>query len=219
MFEIIVTYKEAFLKGLSVTLALAAITWGVGLTFGSILGFLSAHWSKSWGVAIRGVSFLLSGIPILVLLFWLHYPAQQILGVVVNPFYTAALVLSLVNVFGVEMIVRGAIEAVPREFRDAGRVSGLSGRTIIFRIDLPLILRHVLSPLLVSQVVMLHMTLFASLISVEELLRMAQRINSQIYKPVEIYTALGLFFLIVSLPVNGFALYLKQKFGRDFSER
>ena len=155
----------------------------------------------------------------MVLLFWLHYPAQQILGVVIHPFYTAALVLSLVNMLGVEMIVRGAIEAVPSEFRDAGRVSGLSRRTIIFRIDLPLILRHVLSPLLVSQVVMLHMTLFASLISVDELLRMAQRINSQVYKPVEIYTALGLFFLIVSLPINGIALILKQKFGRDFSER
>lgn len=219
MIEIIVTYKEAFLKGLCVTLALAAITWGVGLVIGSILGFLSTHWHKSWGIAIRSFSFLLSGIPILVLLFWLHYPAQQILGVVIHPFYTAALVLSLVNVFGVEMIVRGAIQAVPSEFRDAGRVSGLSRWTIIFRIDLPLILRYVLSPLLVSQVIMLHMTLFASLISVEELLRMAQRINAQIYKPVEIYTALGLFFLIVSLPINGLALILKQKFGRDLSQR
>ena len=219
MVDIILTYKEGFLRGLSVTLALAVITWTVGLAGGSMLGFLSAHYQKSWGVAIRTLSFFLSGIPILVLLFWLHYPAQQIVGVVIDPFYTSALVLSIVNVFGVETLVRGAIQAVPREFRDAGRVSGLSARAIIFRIDLPLTLRHLLSPLLVSQVVMLHMTLFASLISVEELLRVAQRINSQIYKPVEIYTALGLFFLIVSLPVNGLALYLGRIFGRDFSER
>jgi len=219
MIDILITYHEAFLKGLSVTLQLAGITWLSGILLGSGLGVLSARWPISWGFVIRGISFFLSGIPILVMLFWLHYPAQQLLGIVIDPFFTAALVLSLVNVFGVEMIVRGAIEAVPREFRDAGRVSGLSCQTIIFRIDLPLVLRHILSPLLVSQIVMLHMTLFASLISVEELLRVSQRINSQIYRPVEIYTALGLFFLMISLPVNGLALMLKQKFGRDFSER
>ena len=68
-------------------------------------------------------------------------------------------------------------------------------------------------------VVMLHMTLFASLISVDELFRAAQRINAQIYKPVEIYSAVGLFFLLVSLPLNGLALYLRRKHSRDLSER
>ena len=66
---------------------------------------------------------------------------------------------------------------------------------------------------------MLHTTLFASLISVEEIFRVAQRINAQIYRPVEIYTALGVFFLAVSLPVNGFAFWLKHKFTRDMSEQ
>jgi ABC-type amino acid transport system permease subunit len=62
---------------------------------------------------------------------------------------------------------------------------------------------------------MLHTTLFASLISVEEIFRVAQRINAQIYRPVEIYTALGVFFLLVCLPVTGFAFWLKRKYTRD----
>lgn len=66
---------------------------------------------------------------------------------------------------------------------------------------------------------MLHTTLFASLISVEEIFRVAQRINAKIYKPVEIYTALGVFFLLVCLPLNGFALGLKKRYGRNLSER
>ena len=48
--------------------------------------------------------------------------------------------------------------------------------------------------------------------------RIAQRINATIYKPVEIYTALGLFFLAVSLPVNGLARLLKERYTRDISE-
>jgi ABC-type amino acid transport system permease subunit len=85
-------------------------------------------------------------------------------------------------------------------------------------IQLPLIFRQVLPGLLLLQVMMLHTTLFASLISVEEIFRVAQRINAQIYRPVEIYTALGVFFLMVSLPINGFALWFKAKFTRDISE-
>jgi len=69
------------------------------------------------------------------------------------------------------------------------------------------------------QVNMLQATLFASLISVNEIFRVAQQINSQIYRPVEIYTALGLLFLAICLPLNGLALWLKAKYTRDNSER
>jgi len=65
---------------------------------------------------------------------------------------------------------------------------------------------------------MLQATLFASLISVEDLFKVAQRINSMIYKPVEIYSALGIFFLLVCLPLNGLALWLKKRFTRNLSE-
>lgn len=219
MLDILGQYQDAFLKGLVVTLKLAAIAWISGLVLGSVLGYIAARWQNPWGYIIRGVSFLLSGIPILVFLFWLHYPAQRILGVVVDPFFTAALIFSVINIFTVEEIIRGAVMAIPLEYRNAGIISGLRKSTIVFRIEIPLVFRNVLSPLLVSQVVMLHMTLFASLISVEELFRIAQRINSYIYKPVEIYTALGLFFLLVSLPINGLAIMLKRKYARDLSER
>ena len=219
MLEVILQHRDAFIRGLVVTLELASIAWLSGLLLGSILGVAGARWHKSVGVVTRTFSFVLSGIPILVLLFWLHYPAQALLGIVIDPFYTSALVLSLVNIFVVEQIVRSAVQSLPGEFRQAGIVCGLSNLTVVLRIEMPLLARHVLGPLLGSQVVALHMTLFASLISVEELLRMAQRVNAQIYKPVEIYSALGLFFLLVSLPVNGLALVLRRRFSRNLSER
>jgi ABC-type amino acid transport system permease subunit len=218
MLQLILTYQEAFLRGLGVTLSLAAITWGGGILIGLPLGLLSYQY-LSVRLVVKSLSFILSGIPILVLLFWLHYPAQQILNIVVEPFYSSALALAMVNIFAVESIVYGAAANIPKEFRQAGIVCGLSEKQIFWQLELPLLIRGIISPILVSQVVALHMTLFASLISVDELLRMAQRINSQIYKPIEIYSILGLFFLLISLPINGLALVLKKRFGRDFSER
>lgn len=219
VFDILVTYHVAFLKGLYVTLQLSAIIWGLGIIGGAALGWAGAQWRFWIGVPTRGMSFILGAVPILVFLFWLHYPAQAMFNVVIDPFYTAAFTLTIINIFAVADLVRGVLLDFPRQYIIAAKVTGLTPRQTVFRIQLPLILRQVIPGLLLLQVAMLHTTLFASLISVEEIFRVAQRINAQIYRPVEIYTALGVFFLAICLPVNAFAYLLREKFTRNLSEQ
>ncbi len=219
VFTIISQYREGLLQGLLVTLALCLIVWVCGLTIGTLLGSLSAQYPNEVGKPSKALSFTLSGIPILVLLFWLHYPLQEMLGVVINPFFTAAFALSLVNIFAVTDIVRTALVEFPSQYIAAGKVSGLSNQEIFKKIQFPIIFRQIIPAILTTQVNMLQLTLFASLISVEEIFRVTQRINASIYKPVEIYTALAIFFLIICLPLNGLALYLKRKYTRNLSEK
>lgn len=216
--DILINYHRAFLSGLYVTLQLSLIIWGCGIILGGALGLAGAKWRVEIGLPSRITSFILSGVPILVFLFWLHYPAQAMFNLVIDPFYTAALTLSIINIFGVADLVRGVLADFPRQYLIAARVSGLTPQQTVFRIQLPIVLRQIIPGLLLLQVTMLHTTLFASLISVEEIFRVAQRINAQIYKPVEIYTALGVFFLGVSLPLNGLALALRARFTRNTSE-
>src|SRR5205823_5976573 len=101
----------------------------------------------------------------------------------------------------------------------AAQVCGLSTRETALKIQLPLVLQQSLPGLLMLQINMLQATLFASLISVEEIFRVAQRINATVYRPVQIYTALALFFLLICLPLNGVALWLKYRYTRDLSEK
>lgn len=219
VWDILIKYHPAFLNGLYVTLQMCAIIWGSGLILGSALGIAGSRFKWCVGVPSRLISFLLGGIPLLVFLFWLHYPAQAMFDVVIDPFYTASFTFAVVNMFSVADIVRGALADFPKQYITAARVTGLTKSQTIFRIQLPLVLRQIIPSLLILQVTMLHITLFSSLISVEEIFRIAQRINAQIYRPVEIYTALGFFFLAVSLPVNGIAFWLRYKFTRDTSEQ
>lgn len=216
--NIIVQYREGLLQGLLVTLALCMTVWLSGLVLGVILGVL-AHRKKSMGHVLKTFSFLISSIPILVLLFWLHYPLQEMLRIVIQPFVTAALALSLVNITLVAQVVRDALDEFPQQYAVAGRVCGLSDQEILWKIEFPIIFRQIIPQFLTLQVQMLQMTLFASLISVEEIFRVAQRINSLIYKPVEIYTALALFFICICLPLNFLASWLKNKYTRNISEQ
>jgi ABC-type amino acid transport system permease subunit len=185
---------------------------------GCSLGVWAAAQKSTIGRFVGIGSFILSGLPLLVLLFWLHYPLQAMLGVVINPFVTASFALGLTNMFVVANIVRTGLLDFPKQYVTAAIVTGLSPWDTLLHIKAPILLRQLVPILLTTQVTMLQATLFASLISVDELFRVAQRINSQIYKPVEIYTALGMFFLAVCLPVNGLAIWLKQRFTRNLSE-
>ncbi|HBM91099.1 MAG TPA: hypothetical protein DD400_04400 [Rhodospirillaceae bacterium] len=217
--DILIRYHSAFLEGLGVTLRLCSIVWFSGLAGGVFLGIMGGHNPKGWGRFVRGSAFLFSALPALVILFWLHYPAQAAMEVVIDPFYTAALTMSLINLFAVSESVRQAVVDFPKQYIVSGRVCGMSIRQIVRYIQFPILFRQLVPGLMVLQVSMLHISLFASLISVEEIFRVAQRINSMIYKPIEIYTALAFFFLLVCLPIHLFADFLQRRYTRDFSER
>jgi polar amino acid transport system permease protein len=219
VFEILIKYRDGFLQGLSVTVKLCLIIWVAGLVLGALLGIAGAKWRTAVGIPSRILSFVLSSIPALVILFWFHYPLQSLLNVIINPFYTAAFTLSLINVFSISDVVRGALIEFPEQYLVAARVCGLSEAQTVWRIQFPIVLREIIPTLLILQVGMLQMTLFASLISVDEIFRVAQRVNAQIYRPIQIYTALGLFFLTICLPINALALGLRRRFTRNLSER
>jgi len=171
------------------------------------------------GLLLRVISFALAAIPPIVLLYWAHYPLQSVMNVVINPFYTAAAVLSALNVAIVAEIIRSAADNFRNEYKVMAQVSGMKRWEMFRYIELPLIVRQVLPWILASQVLILQSTLFSSLISVEELFRVAQRINSSIYRPIQIFSALAVFFLIVCLPLYFFAYTLRSRFIRDISEK
>ena len=216
--DIFSQYQSAFVGGLLESLRLISIVWSAGLILGTICGVLGSRFRNVLGRTFAVFAFILSGIPIIVFLFWLHYPLQSMLNVVIDPYITATAALTLVNVFAVCEIVRRALVDFPEQYLIAAKVCGLDRWQTFSEVQLPLVLRQVLPGILTAQVAILQASLFASLISVDEIFRIAQRINSEIYRPVEIYTCLALLFIVVCLPLNGVALYLRHKYTRNLSE-
>ncbi|MEP3890937.1 MAG: ABC transporter permease subunit [Hellea sp.] len=217
--DILVKHRAEFLYGIKITLLLSVYIWIIGIALGTILGTASNRWKRIVGLPTRFLSFILSGIPVLVFLFWLHYPAQYLFKIVVNPFITTVVALSIVNAFLIADLMRSVLEDFPKQYLEAAYVSGFGRLETLRHIQLPIIWRQVMPNLLTIQIVMLQSTLFASLISVDEVFRIAQRINSEIYKPVEVYSALGIIFLIICLPMHGLALWFRAKYTRDISEK
>jgi ABC-type amino acid transport system permease subunit len=216
--NILQNYSDAFASGILVTLKLALIIWFSGVVIGSLLGMVAGR-SCFFGGLVKTIAIILAAMPALVFMFWLHYPLQSMLKVVIDPFITAALTLSIINIFMVADLVKNTIAEFPKQYDWAAKVCGLSEHDTNFKIRLPIIFRQIMPNLLTIQITMLQATLFASLISVDEIFRVSQQVNSLVYKPVEIYTMLALLFIAICVPLHLLANYLKNKYTRNLSER
>lgn len=213
MFEIVINYWPGLLRGLGQTLAICTAVWAISVPAGSLVGLFAFTMPKSAGVIVRICAFFLGSIPPLILLFWFHFPLQAILGVRIDPVWTIILTLTVVDIFAVAEITRWAYSRVPQSLRYLGWVSGLRRSQIFMEIELPTLIRHASAPILFSQIVVLHASLFGSLISVEELFRVGQRINAVEYQPVEVYSVVGLMFLLITIPLNLISFWVSRRSG------
>lgn len=82
------------------------------------------------------------------------------------------------------------------------RLSGGNRWHLMLKVEGPHILKTALPAYINSQIALLHATLLASFIGVEDLLKVASHINSQTYRPVEVYTLLALIFGLLCLPLT-----------------
>lgn len=218
IFEILIQYKTAFLLGLSVTLKICLLTRWFGIFFGVGLGILISKYK-----ILKKINFWLSSligwIPILVLLYWMYFPLQQALNINIDSFVLATTCFVIVNMFMVAKIVNEGIENLPKQYVTAWKLCWLSDNTILQKVQIPLIFKHIIWPILIVQITMLHTSIFASLINVDDIFRQIQRVNALVYKPIELYSLLAVFFIIISVPVYILANNLKKKYSKDFSER
>jgi His/Glu/Gln/Arg/opine family amino acid ABC transporter permease subunit len=217
MFQVLINYHHPLLQGFLTTLKLLGFIMLIGVPLGTFLGVIGGRYSSGLGKAIKGARFITKVIPVLVLLFWLHYPLQGLLGIVVDPFWTTVIALGLINTIAVASIVHTELQLLPKSYKEAGITLGMSSNQIVKYIELPLLMRRMLPQLLVIQASMLEYTLFASLISVPELFKTAQAINAMIYQPVAIYSLLVLFFLIILTPFHLLIGWIQKRYITNYA--
>jgi His/Glu/Gln/Arg/opine family amino acid ABC transporter permease subunit len=215
MFEILIQYRHLFLAGFLTTIKLWALIILIGVPLGIFFGVVGGRYSKTVNRLVSSLKFVTKVIPVLVLLFWLHFPFQAILGVVIDPFWTTIIALGFVNLVAVAFIIQSELKLLPVAYSEAGTTLGMSKKQIVKHIELPILMKRVLPNISLNQATMLEYTLFASLISVPELFRVAQSINAMVYDPVSVYSLLVLFFVIILAPLH---LFIKKKKKRSVIE-
>lgn len=184
-------------KGALISLILAVISMFIGLVVGFTTALVRLY-SRGLPnrIAAAYVS-LIRGTPLLVQLYIVYYGLPQI-GIVIGPWPSALIALS-VNVGAyLSETIRSAISSVPKGQWEAGLSSGLSWWQVISMIIIPQATLVAIPPLSNTFISLLKDTSLVSIIAVVELLRAAQLIIARTYQPITLYITAAAIYWVLS---------------------
>ena len=135
------------------------------------------------------------GTPLLVQLYIVFYGLPKV-GIIIDAFPAAVLVLGLNEAAYMAETIRGAREGGRKGQLEAGLCVGMTWPKIIWHVVLPQAMRTAFPALSNSMIAMLKETSMAATITVMELFRQAQVINGRVYEPLALYLEAALIYLI-----------------------
>jgi len=197
------------------TVLISAVSISIGLVIGTGVSaaMLSSH--KALSRAGRTFVSFFRGAPLLVQLL-LIYNLLPTLGINVPSMVAAVVGLSLCTAAYQAENLRGGFASVPRGLLEAAEMVGLSPFQQFWRIRAPIALRMTLPALINEAIMILKASSLVSVVGVVELTRMAQDLAASTFKPLQLFAAAGLIYLVVNLLVarGGAALEKSFRWGK-----
>lgn len=195
----------ALLHGLLVTLELTVMTLAIGMVMALPVAFARRHRSPLLRWLALGFVFFFRGPPVLVLLFLIYYGLPQFAWLreswawflLADGFTCAVVAFSLNSAAYVGEILANALRNVPQGELDAAAVAGFSPAQRFRLVTLPHLVRLSLHNYGNEIVFVIKGTAVASLVTVVDLMGVAQQIYARTYDPFTPLLAAGAFYLLL----------------------
>jgi polar amino acid transport system permease protein len=192
---------DALLHGLAITLVIALCANAIGVVTGFVVAMLSQVDSRLVRAPVSAFIEFFRCTPALVQVVWFFYCVPIIFNVFLTPLTMGILVISLnLTAFNAEAY-RAGIQSVPTEQHDAGVALGFSPLQRAIYIVLPHAFRIAFPVLATNGILALQQTSLLSVVAIQELMYHGKELASETYRPLEVFTTVGLLYLAVSLAV------------------
>jgi polar amino acid transport system permease protein len=190
---------ESLLQGLLITVVIAVCANVVGVVAGFVVGMLSQANSRLVRAPVSAFVEFFRCTPALVQVVWFFYCVPIIFHIFLTPVTMGMLAISLnLTAFNAEAY-RAGIQSVPREQHDAGVALGLSAFQRALYIVLPHAFRTAFPVLITNGISALQQTSLLSVVAIQELMYRGKELASDTYRPLEVFTTVGLLYLLVSV--------------------
>lgn len=182
----------------------ASIICGALLTAFRMLGGRGAKWF------VVGFVEFTRGAPPLVHISIIYFLLPQV-GLVLSEFWTGVVALSLVGAGYTVEIFRGAVESIGGEQTDAARALGLSPVQSFFLVLLPQAVRRTLPPLTNELANVIKASSLLSVISVNELTKVANDLIFVNFVVIEVLIELTVLYLLIVGTVMAASRWLEAR--------
>lgn len=196
-FGVIWEYRAALLRGTFVTIEVTAVAVAVGSLLGLTLAILlQIRWAPlRW--AISTYVEVWRNVPIIVLLFWVHFGLPPLLGVSTSASVSGIIAMSLQSSAYLTDIARTGIAAVSLGQWQAADALGLSSWTKWWHVIIPQAIKVVLPALANVFISFIKVSAILSVLSVGELMSTATRISDYSFKPIEVISFAGFVYVVL----------------------
>lgn len=211
---------DRFLLGAWVTLELTVLSLIIGGSLAVPLAIIRAGKNPIFNGPVWLFTYTFRGTPLLVQTYLIYYGLGQfewiresmMWGPVLSQAWWCALIAFSLNTAAYTTeLLRGAIETTNRGEVEAAKACGFSKRMRMRRIVLPSAFRRALPAYSNEVIFMLHGSVVASTITIQDLLGVGRWLNGRYYLAYEGFiTAAVLYFIIVLIVARGFRFWEKH---------
>jgi putative glutamine transport system permease protein len=212
MIDLIQHYLPNFLLGFKNTLSASLIA----LFFSFIIGTLMAIFQLSENRAIQTMARLyvevFRNIPLIVIVMF-FFTALPMQGVPLNNFQAGVIGLTIYTSSFIAETVRAGIQSVPKGQMEASISQGFSYWESMRYIVLPQAFKIVIPPLGNQFISLVKNSSILAMVAGVDLMYQGDFIASTTFQTIPSYVLVGLFYLVITLPLSYFMAYLERKWN------
>jgi polar amino acid transport system permease protein len=192
------------------TVVISAISIVIGITLGMAVAAARASPNPLLNGPARVYVSFFRGVPLLVQLL-LIYNLLPVVGVNVPSVVAAVAGLSLCTSAYQAENLRGGFASVPKGLIESADMLGLTPWQQLKRIRAPIAFRLTLPAVVNEAILILKASSLVSVVGVVELTRMAQDLDTSLYKPIQLYSCAGLLYFLINRAVSSFGRLVERR--------
>ncbi len=185
----------------------------LSVVFSIALGILLTTWrllgGRVSGILIQAFVEFTRGVPQLVQIAIIYFALPRF-GVVLNEFWTGVAALTFIGAGYAIEIIRGAVESLDKGQRESAVSLGLSELQTLFLVLYPQAARRILPPLTNELANVIKASALLSVISVNELTKVANDIIFEYFVVIEVLIELAVLYIVII----GGLIWLSRAFER-----
>jgi polar amino acid transport system permease protein len=208
--ELVIDWLPEFLNGAWATIWISFFSLIVALIVGLLIGLIRISRSKIAKFVTQSYVDIFRGTPVLIQIFFI-YNGLPFFGIDLPDVFLGILAVGLNSSAYVAEILRGALEAIERGQMEAARSLGMSYGQAMRRIIIPQAVRIVIPPLTGEYNTLVKKTALLSVISIDELTRVGQRVLGVTFRPVEAWVPVFVIYFIINYVINRLSNLLEAK--------
>lgn len=201
------------LQGAAITIQITVMAVVCGFFIGMIAALANLSRFKIVRLLVKCYVEFFRGTPLLVQIFMIYFALPMVIGQSINPYVAAVTACSINSGAYVSEIFRAGIQSIDKGQMEAGRSLGLTWAQTMRYIVMPQAFKAIIPPLGNEFIAMMKDTSLVSVIGFEELTRRGQLIIARTYGSFEIWTAVAIIYLIMTLSISQLVAFLERRYN------